>query len=81
MVLLNQLWVHHYFTVIAATGNFQVFDLYQTLTFENGTKTKGVLTFFQQLVAQAYTTVENILAQTFYPLVLTLTQSLSVVAQ
>ena len=35
-----------------------------------------VLTFFQQLVARAYTTVENILARTFYPLVLTLTQSL-----
>ena len=34
---------------------------------------QGCSTFFQQLVARAYTTVENILAQTLYPLVLTLT--------
>ena len=42
-----------------------------------------VSTFLQELVARAYTTVENILARTFYPLlalVLTLTESLSVVA-
>ena len=51
---------------------------------ENKTKPyAGVLTFFQQLVTGACTTVENLLARTLYPLdqVSPLTQPMSVVAR